>query len=81
VVALSGTPVINRANEIAFLMNLLRGPIERVVIPFNLFPRGTKKEIATAFRNLPDVGYDRVQYGKEICAVTQSSTIPKRIQR
>jgi hypothetical protein len=32
VVALSGTPVINRPQEIAFLMNLLRGPIERVRI-------------------------------------------------
>ena len=32
VVALSGTPLINRPNEIAFLLNLLRGPIERIVI-------------------------------------------------
>jgi SNF2 family DNA or RNA helicase len=33
VVCLSGTPVVNRPNEIAYLMNLLRGPIERVSIP------------------------------------------------
>jgi hypothetical protein len=33
VVALSGTPTINRPQEIAFLMNLLRGPIERVTVP------------------------------------------------
>ena len=32
VVLLSGTPVINYPNEIAYLMNLLRGPIERVLI-------------------------------------------------
>jgi len=30
VVALSGTPAINSPHEIAYLMNLLRGPIERV---------------------------------------------------
>ena len=29
VVALSGTPIINRPNEIAFMLNLLRGPIDR----------------------------------------------------
>lgn len=33
VVCLSGTPVINRPHEISFLMNLLRGPIERISIP------------------------------------------------
>ena len=32
-VLLSGTPIINKANEIAYLMNLLRGPIERINIP------------------------------------------------
>jgi superfamily II DNA or RNA helicase len=34
VVALSGTPVINSPNEIAYMMNLLRGPIERITMPF-----------------------------------------------
>ena len=33
VVCLSGTPVVNRPNEIAYLMNLIRGPIERITIP------------------------------------------------
>lgn len=33
VVALSGTPAVNRPREIAYLMNLLRGPIERISIP------------------------------------------------
>ena len=32
VVCLSGTPVVNRPNEIAYLMNLLKGPIERITI-------------------------------------------------
>jgi hypothetical protein len=38
VVALSGTPVINRANEVAYLMNLLRGPLERIVVPVKSIP-------------------------------------------
>jgi hypothetical protein len=33
VILLSGTPVINRPNEIAIAMNLVRGPIERLTIP------------------------------------------------
>ena len=33
IVALSGTPIINRPNEIAFLVNLLKGPIERITVP------------------------------------------------
>jgi superfamily II DNA or RNA helicase len=37
VVALSGTPVINRPNEVAFLMNLLRGPIELIYIQIKEF--------------------------------------------
>jgi hypothetical protein len=60
VVALSGTPIINRPNEIAFLLNLLRGPIERVSIP-------TKNSISwdegmmTAFlKQMPDV--DTIEY-------------------
>lgn len=60
VVALSGTPVINRANEIAFLMNLLRGPIERVIIPFKAIPTWDEEKMTSAFRNLPDV--DTVEY-------------------
>jgi hypothetical protein len=33
VVALSGTPIVNNPVEIAYLMNLLRGPIEQITIP------------------------------------------------
>ena len=60
VVALSGTPVINRANEIAFLMNLLRGPIERIIVPFKATPTWDEEKMTTAFRMLPDV--DTIEY-------------------
>jgi hypothetical protein len=55
VVALSGTPVINRPNEIAFLMNLLRGPIERITIPVKAIPSWDEERMATALRQIPDV--------------------------
>jgi hypothetical protein len=55
VVALSGTPVINRAFEIAYLMNLLRGPIERITIPVKAIPNWDEERMKTALRKLPDV--------------------------
>jgi SNF2 family DNA or RNA helicase len=33
IVLLSGTPIVNNPTEICYLMNLIRGPIERVSIP------------------------------------------------
>lgn len=55
VVALSGTPVINRANEIAYLMNLLRGPIERTIIPVRAIPTWDEERITSVLRGIPDV--------------------------
>ena len=55
IVGLSGTPVINRPNEIAFLMNLLRGPIERITIPFGKATAWDEEKMKTAFRALPEV--------------------------
>ena len=55
VVALSGTPVINRANEISYLMNLLRGPIERIVIPVRAIPTWDEERMTSVLRNIPDV--------------------------
>lgn len=60
VVALSGTPVINRPNEVAFLMNLLRGPIERIVIPVKAIPTWDEERMTNALRAIPDV--DTVEY-------------------
>ena len=55
VVALSGTPVINRAHEIAYLMNLLRGPIERIVIPVRAIPTWDEERMTSLLRAIPDV--------------------------
>jgi len=55
IVGLSGTPVINRPNEIAYLMNLLRGPIERITIPFVKAAGWDEEKMKSAFKALPDV--------------------------
>lgn len=72
VVALSGTPVINRAHEIAFLMNLLRGPIERIIVPVKAIPVWDEERMTTALRALPDV--DTVEYDtpKKLIMVTRN---------
>jgi len=55
VVLLSGTPIINSPNEIAYMMNLLRGPIERITIPFQTIPTWDEEKITKAFRSLPEI--------------------------
>ena len=72
VVALSGTPVINRANEVAFLMNLLRGPIERIVIPVLASPAWDEERMRTALRGIPDV--DTIEFNslKKLILVTRN---------
>lgn len=55
VVCLSGTPVINRANEIAYLMNLIRGPIERIIIPTKQAISWDEGMMTGFFRKLLDV--------------------------
>lgn len=72
VVALSGTPVINRANEVAYLMNLLRGPIERIVIPVKAIPSWDEERMTQALRSIPDV--DNIEYNavKKYILVTRN---------
>jgi superfamily II DNA or RNA helicase len=72
IVALSGTPVINRPNEIAFLMNLLRGPIERTTIPFKTAPVWDEERMTTALRNIPDI--DTIEFNalKKYVMVTRN---------
>ena len=60
VVALSGTPIINRPNEIAFMMNLLRGPIERITIPTKQAISWDEGLMTSFFRGLHDV--DTIDY-------------------
>lgn len=55
IVAMSGTPVINKPNEIAYLMNLLRGPIERIVIPVKKVDNWNESAMTEFFRKMPDV--------------------------
>jgi hypothetical protein len=72
VVALSGTPVINRANEIAYLMNLLRGAIERIVIPVKAIPSWDEERMTQALRSIPDI--DNIEYNavKKYILVTRN---------
>ena len=60
IVCLSGTPIINRPQEIAFLMNLLRGPIERISIPTKSAISWDEGLMTTFFRALKDV--DTIEY-------------------
>jgi hypothetical protein len=72
VVALSGTPVINRANEVAYLMNLLRGPIERTIIPVKAIPSWDEERMKTALQAIPDV--DNIEFNavKKYVMVTRN---------
>ena len=71
-VALSGTPVINRPHEIAFLMNLLRGPIQRIVIPVKAIPTWDEERMMSLLREVPDV--DTVEFNsvKKYILVTRN---------
>lgn len=60
VVLLSGTPIINRANEIAYMMNLLRGPIERITIPTKQAISWDEGLMTAFFRRILDV--DTIEY-------------------
>jgi hypothetical protein len=55
VVALSGTPVVNKPQEIAYLLNLLRGPIERIVIPTKSAKQWDESLMTSYFRKMKDV--------------------------
>jgi hypothetical protein len=72
IVLLSGTPIINRPNEISYMMNLLRGPVERITIPFKSIPTWDEEKIATALRNIPDV--DTIEFNalKKLVLITRN---------
>jgi superfamily II DNA or RNA helicase len=72
IVGLSGTPVINRPNEIAYLMNLLRGPIERITIPFGKATSWDEEKMKSAFRALPDVDTIEFNAVKKYVLVTRN---------
>jgi hypothetical protein len=72
VVALSGTPVINRPNEVALFLNLLRGPIERIIIPVRDIEKWDELAMNKFFKAMPDV--DGVEYNsmKRIIFITRN---------
>lgn len=72
VVALSGTPIINSPHEVAVLMNLLRGPIERIVIPFKSVPIWDEPKITSAIRAFSDVDTIEFNAAKKTIAVTRN---------
>jgi len=72
IVGLSGTPVINRPNEIAYLMNLLRGSIERITIPFAKATTWDEEKMKTAFKALPDVDTIEFNAVKKYVLVTRN---------
>jgi len=60
VVMLSGTPVINKPNEVAYFMNLLRGPLERIIIPTKEMPKWDEAAMKKFFHSRNDV--DTVEF-------------------
>lgn len=60
VVLLSGTPVINKPNEVAYFMNLLRGPIERLVIPIKQVEKWDEAAMTKFWKSQPET--DTVEF-------------------
>jgi hypothetical protein len=71
-VLLSGTPIINAPNEISYMMNLLRGPIEVIQIPTTQVISWDEGMMSTFFRSLPEV--DTIDYNsvKRIIKLTRN---------
>jgi len=72
VVCLSGTPAINSPHEISYLMNLLRGPIERVSVPTKSAMQWDEALMSAFFRSQKDV--DTVEYNsvKRVLMLTRN---------
>ena len=60
VVCLTGTPVVNRPQEISFLMNLLRGPTKQLAIPTKSAVSWDESMMTAFFRSVKDI--DTVEY-------------------
>ena len=71
VVALSGTPVINSPREIALLMNLLRGTIERITIPLKAASWDEVK-MTNMFRGIPEVDSIEFNAVKKAVMITRN---------
>jgi hypothetical protein len=74
IVALSGTPIINRPNEIAYLMNLLKGPIERITVPLKTSTAWDEERMTNFFKTIPDV--DTIEFNSVKKALILTRTPP-----
>jgi hypothetical protein len=72
IVALSGTPMVNRPNEIAFLLNLLKGPIERVSVPLKNVLSWDEAKMTGFFKGLPDVDTIEFNASKRTVMLTRN---------
>ena len=72
VVMLSGTPVINRPNEVGFFMNLLRGPIERIGVPIKEMPQWDEAAMFKFFRSKQDVDTIEFNSMKRVVYLTRN---------
>ena len=72
VVALTGTPVVNRPQEIAFLMNLLRGPVKQLGITTKSAVSWDESMMTAFFRSVKDI--DTMDYNsvKRIIYLTRN---------
>lgn len=75
VVALSGTPVINAPREVALLMNLLRGSIQRIVIPLKVEGSWDEVKMENVFRGIPEV--DTIEFNAVKKAVMLTRNPPQ----
>lgn len=75
VVALSGTPVINAPREVALLMNLLRGSIQRITIPLKVAGQWDELKMTNVFRGIPDV--DTIEFNAVKKAVLLTRNPPQ----
>jgi hypothetical protein len=72
IVLLSGTPIVNNPTEICYLMNLIRGPIERVSIPTTEVVSWDEGLMTAFFRSIPEV--DTIEYNsvKRVIMLTRN---------
>jgi hypothetical protein len=72
IVALSGTPMVNSPNEIAFLLNLLKGPIERISIPLTKVLTWDEAKMTGFFKGLLDVDTIEFNASKRTVMLTRN---------
>jgi hypothetical protein len=72
IVALSGTPMVNRPNEIAVLLNLLKGPIERISVPLKNVLSWDESKMTGFFKAMIDVDTIEFNASKRTVMLTRN---------